>query len=225
MKEIISSPAFSILISLGVFVLATLLNKKTKIVFLNPLLITTIIIIGFLLIFDIDPKIYEKNTIDINAFLGPLTVCLALPIFNRLYIVKKYMVPIIVGSIVGSIVSMSSVYLLGNAFDIDKEIIISLLPKSVTTPIAIEISHNLGGIKAITIASVVITGIMGVIVGPICLKIFDMKKSAVVGMAFGTSSHAVGTSKAVEISARAGAISSVAIVSSGIVTVFFSMFL
>ncbi len=233
MINILTSPLFNIFLTFGLYTVFTFLYVKLKFPLLNPLLLTSATIIIYLLItakifnltLDNQSTNYANSMSMISSFLSPLTVCLAIPVFNRIQIVKQYFLPILVGTIVGSFVSIFSIKIFGKLLNLDETIVVSMIPKSVTTPIAIEISNNLGGIKGITVSSVVLTGVLGSLFGPIILKLLNIKRSPAVGMALGGTSHAVGTSKAVEISARAGAISSVAIVTSGIVTVIISLFL
>lgn len=227
MSNIFSSPLFYIFMTFGLYTLFSLLYAKVKFPLLNPLLLTSVVIIIYLVITGFNVKDYSNSMSMISYFLSPLTVCLAIPIFNRIQIVKLYFLPILVGTIVGATVSVLSILLFGKLLGLDKNIILSMVPKSVTTPIALEISNNLVGdaYQGITVSSVVLTGVLGALFGPIIIKILNFKRSPVVGMSLGGTSHAVGTSKAVEISARAGAISSVAIVTSGIVTVIISLFL
>ncbi len=224
MKEIFNSPIFFISLTVGFYFLYSFIYQKTKFALLNPLLLTSATIIIYLIITKTSNDVYQNDLIIVNAFLSPLIVCLAIPVYNRIHIVKQYLIPIIIGTVVGTLTSLASVYLLGHVFKLDNDIIISILPKSVTTPIAIEISTRLGGIKAITIFVVILTGILGALFGPLILKLIKTERSPVVGMSLGGTSHAIGTSKAVEISARAGAISSVAIVTSGILTTLITLF-
>lgn len=227
MNNIFSSPLFYIFATFSLYTIFSIIYVKLKFPLLNPLLLTSTTIILYLTITGFDVKDYNNSMSMISSFLAPLTVCLAIPIFNRIQIVKHYFIPILVGTIVGALVSIFSILIFGNILGLDKNIILSMVPKSVTTPIALEISNNLVGsaYQGITVSSVVLTGVMGALFGPIIIKILKFKRSPVIGMSLGGTSHAVGTSKAVEISARAGAISSVAIVTSGIVTVLISLFL
>lgn len=225
MNNILTSPLYYITLTLLIYLGVSYIYKKTKFALFNPLLLTAILIICYLLITNNSSDDYNSALSFITAFLSPLTVCLAIPVFNRINIIKQYKLPIIVGTIVGSTTSVFSSILLGKVFGLTDEIIRSILAKSVTTPIAIEICNRLGGIEAITITVVILTGIFGAMFGPLILKILNIKRSPAVGMSLGGTSHAVGTSKAVEISARAGAIASVAIVTSGILTVIISLFL
>lgn len=225
MYSILTSPIFYVFITVGSYFFFSFIYKKTKCAICNPLLLASASIILYLLVMKADVTKYKNDLSIINVFLSPLTVCLAIPIFARVNIIKKYYLPIIVGTITGVAVSMTSIYLLGNVFKLDDEIIKSMLPKSVTTPIAIEISQRIGGIEAITIFVVVITGVLGSLLGPTLLKLLKIKRSPSIGTSLGGTSHAIGTSKAVEISTRAGAIASVTLVTSGILTVIVSLFI
>lgn len=232
MLDIFNSQLYFVFLTLGAYTLFTQISKKFKSALFNPLLLTSIFLIIYLLIENLLIKAELNNTVKsytdamsiVNAMLSPLTVCLAIPVYTRRLIIKQYWLPIVVGTIIGTTVSIISVSLLGQLFDLDKEIIMSLIPKSVTTAIAIEVSGNVGGIKAITVFAVILTGICGAIFGPMMCKLLKLKRSPAIGMAYGGSSHAVGTSKAVEVSTRTGAISSVAIVTSGLLTVIISLF-
>ncbi len=225
MNNIFSSPLFFILLTVGSYTFFSFLYTKTKFGLFNPLLLSAATIIIYLIATKISVEKYQNNLILISSFLSPLTVSLAIPVYNRMHIVKTYTIPILIGTIVGASVSMLSVFLLGKLFGLTPDLIASLLPKSVTTPIAVEISKNLGGIEAVTVSAVVVTGVLGSLFGPLLLKLFKITRSAPIGMSLGGCSHAVGTSKAVEISARAGAIASVAIVTSGIFTSLIAIFL
>ena len=225
MSNIFNSPLFYIFLTFGLYAFFTYIYKKVKSPFCNPLLLTTICIILYLVITQFSVEQYTESLSMVGYFLSPLTVCLAIPVFNRIQIVKHYWLPIVVGTIVGASVSIGSVLLFGHLLGLDENIIMSLIPKSVTTPIALEVSEKLGGIKGITVSAVILTGILGALLGPLILKLLHIKRSPAVGMSLGGTSHAVGTSKAVEMSARAGGISSVAIVTSGIATVIIALFL
>lgn len=233
MINIFTSPIFYIFVTIVLYSIFYNVYKKTKLTILHPLILTSIAIILYIyLISFIDKsdkisnlKTYNNSLNIINLMLGPLTVSLAIPIYKNWLILKKYWLPILVSTIVGSIISISSVYILGILFELDYTLIISLLPKSVTTAIAKEISINLKAIPEITIAAVIFTGILGAILGPLLSKIFKFKDPVSKGASFGVTSHAVGTSKAIEISEEVGAISSIAIVTTGIVTMIITLFM
>lgn len=225
MKELFTSPFFGISISILAFALGIAIQKKTKLVLCNPLLIAIVLIIGGLLIFDIPYDSYNEGGEIINMFLGPATACLAVSIYTKLKLLKENWLPILVGCAAGSLTSMVSVYGLCRLFGLDESITISLIPKSVTTPIAVSISSSHGGVVPITVAAVVFTGILGSILAPLLIKLLRIKNPVVAGLSIGASSHAMGTSKAIELGETQGAMSGLAIGICGIITVLFSLLL
>ena len=156
-------------------------------------------------------------------FLAPATACLAAAIYTRINILKEYWLPILAGCAAGSAASMASVYGMCRLFGLDDSLTVSLLPKSVTTPIAVSISEPAGGVVPVTVVAVIGTGILGSILAPYLIRLFRIKDPVAAGLAIGASSHAVGTSKAIEIGEVEGAMSGLAIGICGIVTVLFSM--
>lgn len=225
MKEIITSQAFGIMLTLFFYIVATQIYLRTKITYLNPLLIATILLMIFIKVAKIDLNTFLTDLSGINVFLGPLIVSLAVPIIKKLDLIKHNLIPIIIGAFVGAFVSMISVIIFGKLFGLTDELIASIIPKSATTPIAIEVTNRLGGIKAITVAVVIISSIIGTVLIPLLIKLLKIKDPKIVGMGLGVTSHAVGTAKAIEINEIAGAISGVALVFSGIATAIIAMFL
>ncbi|MGG7212325.1 LrgB family protein [Clostridium nigeriense] len=211
---------FGVIISLIAFEIGLFIYKKTKFPLFNPLLIAIALVISFLLIFNIDVDVYNKGGDFINMFLGPATVVLAVPLYKQLQLLKKHLVPIILGILFGSTIGISSIILLSNIFGLEKILTISLLSKSVTTPIGIEITNQLGGLVPVTVLAIILSGIIGAIIGPILCKIFKITDKVAVGVALGTSSHALGTTKALEMGETEGAMSSLSIGIAGIMTVF-----
>ena len=161
----------------------------------------------------------------ISLFLAPATAVLALSIYSQLEILKKHFLPILLGCLAGAVVSMTSAAGLCIAFGLDKSLTAAMIPKSVTTPIAMEISRQHGGLVAVTVAAVIFTGILGAILSPLLIKIFRISHPVAQGVAIGASSHAVGTTKAVELGEIQGAMSGISIGVSGIITVLLSLFL
>ena len=211
---------FGLIISLIAFEIGLLVYRKTKFPLFNPLLIAIALVISFLLIFDVDIDTYNKGGQFINMFLGPATVVLAVPLYKQLNMLKKHMMPILIGILFGSTVSVSSIILLASIFGMEKILTISLLPKSVTTPIGIEITTQLGGLVPVTVLAIVISGIIGAIIGPTICKVFKITDNVAIGIALGTASHAMGTSKALELGETEGAMGSLSIGIAGIITVF-----
>lgn len=220
MSSLIHSPLFGILLTLFAFEIGMLFYKKTKLPIFNPLLIAVALIIGFLLLFHIDYTTYNYGGNFINAFLGPATVILAVPLYKQFALLKKYLLPIIVGILVGCFSAISCSIILGNLVGLDTHLIASLVPKSVTTPIGVEVASAIGGIPSITIVCIIITGIVGAIVAPFLCKVFRIKDEVAIGIAIGTSAHALGTSKALEMGETHGAMSSLSIGIAGLMTVF-----
>lgn len=225
MISIWESPFFGITLSILAFWMGIKIQKKTKLVICNPLLIAIILCIGFLLIFKIPYESYDAGGSIINMFLGPATACLAVSIYTKLELLKKNWLPILVGCAVGSATSMLSVLGLCKLLNLDNAMTMSLIPKSVTTPIAVSISSAHGGVVPVTVVAVIFTGILGSILAPTLIKLFRIQDPIVAGVSIGASSHAMGTSKAIEIGETEGALSGLAIGICGIITVLFSMLL
>ena len=225
MEALYTSPYFGVALSVIAFGAGVLIQQKTKSPLCNPLIIAIVLIIGVLLVFKIPYDSYNKGGEIINMFLAPATACLAVSIFTKLSILKKYWLPIIVGCIAGSLASMASVYGMCRLFRLDQSLTMSMLPKSVTTPIAVSVAQAHGGVVPVTVVAVIFTGILGSIAAPLLIRIFKVSDSVAAGLAIGACSHAVGTSKAIEIGEVEGAMSGLAIGICGVVTVLFSMFI
>ena len=214
---------FGIAISLVAFQGAVVLNRKIRTPLLNPLLVAVAFIIIVLSVFHIPLQDYQTGAQVISYFLGPATAVLAYSIYRQIAVLKKHFLPILAGCLAGSVTSMVSAYLLCRAFGMDQSMAMSMLPKSVTTPIAMSVSEELGGIASITVAVVIATGIMGSILAPTLIKVFKVKSPIAAGVAIGTCSHAVGTSKAMEIGELEGAMSGIAIGVSGLLTMIIAL--
>lgn len=214
------SPLVSILISLVAYQIGVFIYRKTKITLLNPLLLGIIFVISILVTFDIPLNEYNKGTEIITFFLAPATVVLAVPLYNQIETLKKNIVPILFGITVGSTSAILSVIFLSKLVNLEKDVLISILPKSITTAIGIEITKALNADTALTIVAIVSTGIVGAAIGPTICKWSKIDNSIAKGVAIGTASHAVGTSKAIEIGEVEGAMSGLAIGIAGIITVF-----
>jgi len=219
MKEILSSPVFGLFISILAFEIGIFINKKTKLAFLNPLMLAILIVMGFLLILKIPLEDYKKGGDFISMFLTPATVILAVPLYKNINSLKKDYVAIIGDVLTGSITAIISVWLIGKAFNLSPELLASLIPKSITTPLGIELSNQLQGIPSVTVAAIIITGIIGAVSAPALLKVFRISDKTAKGIAIGTSAHALGTTKAVELGETEGAMSGLAIGLAGLITV------
>lgn len=219
MEGIINNPLFGVIISLIAFEIGKFIFNKTKLAIFNPLLIATIIVMGFLNIFHITVVDYMLGGNLIVFFLAPATVVLAIPLFQQIDLLKKHFIPIIGGGIVGAVVAILSVIILGKLLGIDHQLLVSFMPKSITTPIGIELSKMLGGIPSITVFAIIITGITGNVTAPFIYSIFRIKNPIAKGLGLGISSHAVGTSRAIEMGKVEGAMSALSIVIAGILTI------
>ena len=215
---IISSPLFGLSITILSYCLGLWVNRKTGKALLNPLLIAELLIIAAMMIFRIPFSAYNSGGAIINMFLGPVTALLAYSIYRERKLVGKHIVPILAGTAAGSIASIVSILLLSHIMGIDETLASSLVPKSVTTPIAIAISETLGGIRSLTVTALLLTGVAGNILAPFMIKLFRVKNRVAQGVAIGTASHVVGTSKALELGEDIGALSSIALSFSGIIT-------
>ena len=223
MSEIFETPYFGVALSVIAFWIGVKLNRKLKTPVCNPLIIAIVLVSAVLLIFRIPYESYNQGGEIINMFLAPATACLAVAVYTKLQILKEYALPILVGCAAGSAASMGSVYLLCRLFGLDESLTVSLIPKSVTTPIAVSIAEPAGGMVPITVVAVIFTGILGGIFAPLLIRLFRVSDPVAAGLAIGASSHAVGTSKAIELGEVEGAMSGLAIGICGIITVLFSM--
>ena len=220
MNIIIENIFFGIVISLIAFELGKIIYNKTKLPIFNPLLTSIIIVIVILKIFNIDFELYNKGGQFINMFLGPATIVLAVPLYKQFELLKKNFLPILLGITIGSLVGILSIISISVFLKLDNLITISLLSKSVTTPIGIEITNQLGGLAPVTVLAIILSGIVGAIIAPPVCKVFKITNPVAIGVGIGTSSHAVGTSKAFEMGETEGAMSSLSIGIAGVITVF-----
>lgn len=211
---------FGIILTIIAFEIGVSIRNKWRNPLLNPILIATILIIGFLTITGISYDTYKVGGDYISFFLGPVTVLLAVPLYRHIQALKKEWLPILAGIVVGSAVSIVCVIACAKIFGISKTLMLSLIPKSITIPMGSVVSEQIGGIPSITIVAIVITGITGAVTAPLVCRFFRIKNPVAQGVAIGTSSHALGTTKAMEIGEVQGAMSSLSIGVAGVVTVF-----
>ncbi|MCI8599912.1 MAG: LrgB family protein [Lachnospiraceae bacterium] len=225
MNDLWTSPFFGIALSILTFWIGVKIQTRLKSVLLNPLLIAILLIVLLLSICKIPYESYNEGGSVINMFLAPATACLAVSIYTRIQILKDNWLPILVGCTVGSLSSMGSVWLLCHLFGLDEAMTASLLPKSVTTPIAVEVCQSHQGIVPVTVIAVIFTGILGSILAPYLIRLFRIQDPITAGLSIGACSHAIGTSKALELGETEGAMSGLAIGVCGLVTVIVSMLL
>lgn len=210
---------FGAAISLLAYEAALLLKKKFRLAVLNPLLISVIAVIAVNLILHIDYETYQVSGKYLSYLLTPATVCLAVPLYEQLTLLKKHWKAVACGILAGVLASMGGVLILSKLFGLSHEQYVTLLPKSITTAIGMGISEELGGIVTITVAVIIITGILGNVIADVIFKVFRIQEPVAKGLALGNSAHAIGTAKAMELGAVEGAMSSLAIAVAGLLTV------
>lgn len=208
------SSFFAVALTLVAFALASRLQGRWKLAILNPILLSALAVIGVLKLLDVPNEIYQSGCRMLNFLLTPATICLAVSFYEQFRNLKQHMASLVAGTVT----SIGSIWLLCRVLHLDRGLTLSLLPKSVTTAIGAPLSAEIGGIAAITTAAIIVTGIVGSVIGPACCKLFRLSSPVAQGVAFGTSSHVVGTSRAVQMSQLAGAVSSFALTVAGITT-------
>ncbi len=213
------SSFFAVFISLLGYEIGVFLRKKTGLVFFNPLLIAIVFVIGILVVIGMDYEIYEDGSSLLSYFLTPSTVALAVPLYRQFAVLKKHALAILAGIFTGVVTSLASTLLLAVLCRLNHSEYVTLLPKSVTTAIGMSISEELGGIVTITVAAIVLTGIFGNVAGDFICRMLHIKERVAVGLALGTSSHSIGTARAMEMGQIEGAMGSLAIVVAGLFTV------
>lgn len=224
MSALLESQYFGVALSVLAYWIGVKIQKKTGLVICNSLIIAALIVIAVLVVFDIPYDAYYKGGSLINMMLGPATACMAMTIYSKLEQLKKNLLPVLVGCVVGSVVSIASILVMCRLFGLTDAMTVSLLPKSVTTPIASAISEGQGGIVSITVAAVIVTGIGGNLAAPYLVKLFRIKNPVAAGLGIGAASHAMGTAKALEIGETEGAMSGLAIGICGIITAVLALF-
>ena len=217
LREILgNSQYWGLTLSIAAYLFACWLKQKTKLAFLNPILVSVIVIIAFLLGVGIDYDTYNKGASYLSWLLTPATVCLAIPLYKQLHLLKKHGAAVAVSITSGVATSAVSIFLMCRVLGLSHTHYVTLLPKSITTAIGMGVSEEAGGIVTLTVISIIITGNM---VGETVLKLAKIDHPVAKGLAFGTSAHAVGTAKALELGEVEGAMSSLSIAVAGLLTV------
>jgi len=229
MNNLADSVYLGALISIGSYVLGMWLKRKTGWVLANPLLISIVLVILFLVVTGIDFQSYKSNCNIITYFLTPATICLAVPLYEQFEKLKRNYKAVLGGILAGTLTSLCSILLLAFVLGISHVDYVSLLPKSITTAIGIGLSSELGGMVSVTVASIVITGVLGNVIAEQFLRLIGVTDPIAKGVAIGTSAHAMGTARAMEMGQVEGAMSGLSIVVAGLMTVlaasFFAEFL
>lgn len=221
----LSSPLFGLVLTCIAWCIGCWVQKWTGIFLLNPLVIAVAVILAVLLALDIPYSSYQLGGDMISLMLGPVTAVLALNIYHQRTLLREYFWPVLTGCLAGTLTSVGSILLLCRLLALDSSITASLLPKSVTTAIAVAIADSGGGIQSITVAAVIIAGVVGAIFAPLFARLFRITDPVAEGVAIGACSHALGTSKAMEIGQLQGAMSSISLCVCGIMTSLLALFL
>ena len=210
---------FGAAVSLVGYEIGLLLKKKFKMALFNPLLIAILCVMGVLQLMQVDYKTYNAGGQYISYLLTPATVCLAVPLYRQLTLLRKNLKAVIIGIVSGVLASMVSVLVFAKLFGLSHSQYVTLLPKSITTAIGMGVSEELGGLVTITVAVIIITGVLGNVIAEAVCKIAKIEEPIAKGLALGTSAHAIGTAKAMEMGPVEGAMSSLAIAVAGLLTV------
>nr|WP_326184858.1 LrgB family protein [uncultured Oscillibacter sp.] len=218
MSALAESPFFGIALTVAAYWAGTKIQKKTGLVICNNIIIAVALLIAVLTVFHIPYEAYYQGGGIINMLLGPATACMAVTIYAKRDLLKKNWLPVLLGCLAGVVTSVGSILVMCRLFGLDAAMTASLLPKSVTTPIASAVSESHGGIVSITVAAVIFTGILGNLLAPFLVKLFRVRDPLAAGLGIGACSHAVGTAKALELGETEGAMSGLAIGVCGIIT-------
>ena len=222
--EIMSNPIILLAITFGIYYVARQIQKRTGWVVLNPILITIVALIALLQLTGISYETYEQGGQYIDFWLKPAIVALGVPLYQNLGQIRRQLLPILMSQLVGCLVGLVSVTLIASALGASHEVIVSLAPKSVTTPIAMEVCKTSGGIPSLTAAIVVIVGLFGAIFGFKILEVWHVHNPFSQGISMGTAAHAVGTSRAMEKGEIYGAYSSLGLILNGVLTALLTPF-
>ena len=206
-------------ISLASYAVGMWLRKKTGLSFLNPLLVSIVLVILFLSLTGLSYQSYARGAESISFLLTPATICLAVPLYQQINLLKKHWKAVVAGIVSGVVSSLVCILLLALLFRFDHKTYVTFLPKSITTAIGMGVADELGGYVSLAVVVIIITGVIGNVLAEAVLKLFRIEDPIAKGIAIGSSSHAVGTAKAMEIGAVEGAMSSLSIVVCGLLTV------
>ena len=222
--EIMSNPIIQLAITFGIYYVARQIQKWTGWIVLNPILITIAALIALLQLTGISYETYEQGGQYIDFWLKPAIVALGVPLYQHLGQIRRQLLPILMSQLVGCLVGLVSVTLIASALGASHEVIVSLAPKSVTTPIAMEVCKTSGGIPSLTAAIVVIVGLFGAVFGFKILEVWHVRNPFSQGISMGTAAHAVGTSRAMEKGETYGAYSSLGLILNGVLTALLTPF-
>ena len=210
---------FGMALSLAAYGVGVFLRSRWKFALFNPLLVAIVLVVAFLVFFQIDYATYMEGARYISYLLTPATVCLAVPLYQQFSLLKKNAKAVLLGIAAGTLASLCVILGLCVLFHLDHTMYVTLLPKSITTAIGIGVSEELGGIQSLTVVVIIITGVLGNIFAELICKVFRITDPIAQGVGIGTSTHAVGTARAMEMGEIQGAMSGLSIVVAGLMTV------
>ncbi|OUQ12214.1 hypothetical protein B5E84_19195 [Lachnoclostridium sp. An14] len=220
MREALASSAyFGAVLSIAAYSFGLWLKKKTGFALCNPLLVAAAVIIPVLLAADLSYDEYMKGAQCISYLLTPATVCLAIPLYKQLALLKRNKAAVVCGIAAGVVANAATILVLCLLFKLEHVHYVTLLPKSITTAIGMGVSEEAGGIVTLTVVSIIITGVSGVILAEKLFQFLHLEEPVAKGLALGNAAHAIGTSKALELGEIEGAMSSLAIAVAGLMTV------
>ena len=221
MTELLNIPILPLILTLAAFQVGRVLQARFRSPFLNPILIAVILVLAFLFATGMPVAEYQLGTGSISWLLTPATICLAIPMYEQFQVLKKSLEAILAGVLAGTLSCLMIIAAAGLLLNLEQSVLISLLPKSITTAIGVSLSELLGGMGDVTTAMIIVTGIGGNMMGTMLCKLFNITDEVAQGVAFGTSAHVIGTSKANELSQLAGAAGSLSLVVAGVLTAVF----
>ena len=210
---------FGAVVSLLAYEVGLMLKRRFRLAILNPLLIAVICVIGVNAVMKVDYQTYNAGGQYLSYLLTPATVCLAVPLYEQLALLKKHLTAVVCGIVAGVLASMVGVLICALVFGLEHELYVTLLPKSITTAIGMGVSEELGGIVTITVATIIVTGILGSVIADGVFALFHIEEPVARGLALGNASHAIGTAKAMEMGQVEGAMSGLAVAVAGLLTV------
>ena len=218
-NQVLASPFFGVALSVLAWRAGQWVAKRVRSPIANPLLIAILLVIAFLVVTGVPLESYDKGGSLLTLMISPATAALAVSIYHRRALLRKNLLPVVAGCFVGAATSLFSTWFLCRLFGLDATLTASLMPRSVTTPIAMEIARDHGGIVPLTVAAVIFTGILGAVFAPLLIRAFRIADPVAAGVAIGASSHGIGTAKALELGEVEGAMSGIAIGVTGVATV------
>ncbi len=218
MKELLTIGILPLFLTLGAYQIGLVCQKKLKTAAANPVLISVVLVLLFLAATGMENADYQASMAKFSWLLTPATVCLAIPMYQHIQVLRRNLPAILTGIAAGTLSCLAMVLLWAIAFQIDTPLALSLLPKSVTTAIGVALCEMAGGIRSVATAAIILTGIIANIAGNLCCRLFRLTDPVAQGVAFGTAGHVIGTAKAAEMGELTGAVSSLSLVVAGLLT-------